>query len=305
MKISVIIPVYNAELYIQKTIQSALDQPQVSEIIVVDDAYPDNAIQIANSMAKTNSKIKIYQHPDNKNHGAGASRNLGIKKSTCEYIAFLDADDYYLPHRFKKTIEVFKAHHDVDGVYEAIGFHNYTDVDLTPHGRHVNGQFLTTIESGIPPSAIFKSFLLGNKGWWSLDGFTIKKQLIEKTGLFDTNLKLTQDTDFILRTCLYGNLVGGLLDQPVAMRGVHQSNRILQKENMEFYRFQFYKKWFHLALKNNWSPQVNYYLFRTLISSYPLKTSSPPLFKAINYLTKLFFAVSIIIRHPRLLFKIF
>ena len=95
MKISVITPVYNAEKYITQAVESALQFPEVWEIILVEDQSPDNALEVCKTLV-TNypERVKLYQHPDKGNHGAGASRNLAISKATGEFIAFLDADDF-------------------------------------------------------------------------------------------------------------------------------------------------------------------------------------------------------------------
>src|SRR5690349_17274444 len=94
-KVSVVIPVYNAEKYIRKAVESALMQPEVGEVIAVEDKSPDNSLHLLTEWAKTEPRLKVYQHPDKQNHGAGVSRNQGILNSKFDYIAFLDADDYY------------------------------------------------------------------------------------------------------------------------------------------------------------------------------------------------------------------
>ena len=125
-KVSVIIPVYNAEAYLRKAVESAVNLVEVGEIILIEDRSPDNALVLAKKLEQEFDKVKLFQHPDKKNHGAGASRNLGIEKAACEYIAFLDADDYYLPNRFVKDKLVFETHDNCDGVYSAVGTHFYT-----------------------------------------------------------------------------------------------------------------------------------------------------------------------------------
>ena len=251
MKISVIIPVYNAAAYLTKAVTSALDQPEVAEVVLVEDASPDNALEIAQQLAKSDKRVKVFQHPDKKNHGAGASRNLGIEKSTFDYIAFLDADDFYLSERFKKTKIVFENNSLTEGVYEAIGLHPYTEIDLKKHGRLVDGTWLNTIDAGISPHRLFHAFLFGDRGWWHLNGFTIKKELLEKTAFFDSTLLQAQDTDFLLRACLHGYLAAGILDRPVAMRGLHQENRIHNQSQSTFYRHKMYCKWLKKMLNEN------------------------------------------------------
>lgn len=97
MKISVIIPVYNAEEFVSQAVESALQFDEVHEVILVEDKSPDNALQVCTQLAEKHTRVRLYQHPDKGNHGAGPSRNLGIEKSTGDFIAFLDADDYFRP----------------------------------------------------------------------------------------------------------------------------------------------------------------------------------------------------------------
>ncbi|MFV9691842.1 MAG: glycosyltransferase family 2 protein, partial [Desulfobacteria bacterium] len=117
MKISVIIPVYNAEKYVRNAIESALQQPETGEILLVEDNSPDNCLQICRDLEKKHEIVELLRHPDGRNHGAGASRNLGIKNAKFDYISFLDADDYYLPGRFEAARRLFEKYHDIDGVY--------------------------------------------------------------------------------------------------------------------------------------------------------------------------------------------
>ena len=108
MTISVIIPVYNASAFLKKAVNSALQFEEVKEILLLEDCSTDDSLEICRKLAEENTKIKLFQHPDKGNHGAGASRNLGLSKASQDFISFLDADDYYLPNRFKAENELFK-----------------------------------------------------------------------------------------------------------------------------------------------------------------------------------------------------
>lgn len=89
MKYSVVIPLYNKQQYIQKTLQSVLSQSYEDyEIIVVDDGSKDHSLAMARSVCS--EKIKIIEQ---ENRGVAAARNTGIENARGEYIAFLDADD--------------------------------------------------------------------------------------------------------------------------------------------------------------------------------------------------------------------
>lgn len=100
IEISVIIPVYNAAEFLEKAVKSAAYFDEVKEIILAEDQSTDHSLEICRRLVSEIPKVKLFQHPNGENRGAGASRNLGIDHATSDFIAFLDADDYYLPNRF-------------------------------------------------------------------------------------------------------------------------------------------------------------------------------------------------------------
>ena len=101
--VSVIIPYFEKKSFIQKTLTSVLNQTfQDFEIILIyDDENKDDLVYIK-KILNQNSKVKIIDN--NRNLGAGLSRNLGIEKSSGSIIAFLDADDHWVPERLEKQI---------------------------------------------------------------------------------------------------------------------------------------------------------------------------------------------------------
>ncbi len=227
MKISVIIPVYNAEKYVAKAVESALEFDEVFEVIMIEDKSPDNALEACKVLVKKYPRVKLYQHPDKKNHGAGASRNLGIEKATGDFIAFLDADDYYLPNRFHAEKELFK-NSEVEGVYGAIGVEYYSE-KAKEQFYHIYQNKLDTVYKKADPKDVFpgQMHLRGSFGLIHLNTLTVRKSALQKMDrLFDTSLRLHQDTDFTIRLAYYLQLFTGINDKAIAMRGVHESNRI-------------------------------------------------------------------------------
>lgn len=109
--VSVIMIFLNAEKFIQEAIESVLNQTYLNwELILVDDGSTDASTDIARQYARQYlDKIRYVQHPNHQNRGMSASRNLGIRLSTGEYIAFLDADDIYLPEKLEKEVALFDA----------------------------------------------------------------------------------------------------------------------------------------------------------------------------------------------------
>lgn len=93
--ISIIIPVYKAEPYIKKCIESAQGQSFTNlQIIVVNDGTPDNSMQIVEALCAADSRIEVI---NKENGGVSSARNIGIKHASGKYILFLDSDDYLSP----------------------------------------------------------------------------------------------------------------------------------------------------------------------------------------------------------------
>ncbi|BAP29240.1 capsular polysaccharide biosynthesis protein CpsI [Chryseobacterium sp. StRB126] len=228
MKISVIIPVYNAEKYVSQAVESALQFDEVCEIILVEDKSPDQALKVCKQLAEKYDRVKLYQHPDKENHGAGPTRNLGIEKSSGDFIAFLDADDYFLPNRFDAEKELFKRP-EVEGVYGALGVHYYTEKAKEQY-YSIFEYRLTTVYKKHEPKDVFPGqiYMLGSFGLFSIDALTIRKDSLMKKMdfLFKSSLRLHQDTEFLFRLSYYLNLYPGILDKAIAVRGVHEDNRI-------------------------------------------------------------------------------
>ncbi|PQA94358.1 capsular biosynthesis protein CpsI [Chryseobacterium shigense] len=228
MKISVIIPVYNAEEFVSQAVESALQFDEVHEVILVEDKSPDNALQVCVQLAERYEKVQLYQHPDKGNHGAGPSRNLGIEKSSGDFIAFLDADDYFLPNRFDAEKELFKKP-EVEGVYGALGTHYYSEKAKKQYYPLFEDKLMTVYERHSPKDVFLGQIhMLGSFGLFSIDALTIRKESLMKKMdlLFRTNLRLHQDTEFLFRLSFYLDLYPGILDEAVAIRGVHENNRI-------------------------------------------------------------------------------
>ncbi|WP_449388666.1 glycosyltransferase family 2 protein [Chryseobacterium lineare] len=227
MKISVIIPVYNAEKYVTQAVESALQFPEVSEVILIEDKSPDNALEVCRKLAVIYDRVKLFQHPDKENHGAGPSRNLGIEKATGDYIAFLDADDYYLSNRFDAERELFEDP-AIEGVYGALGVHYYSEKARNDYYK-VFGDRLTTVYQKHYSEDVFPGQLgmKGSFGLIHLDTLTIRKNALHKLNyFFKKTLRLHQDTEFLFRLAFYTNLYPGILDEAIAIRGVHENNRI-------------------------------------------------------------------------------
>ena len=238
-----VIGVYNAEKFIRKAVDSALQLDEVEEIIMVEDASTDNTFAICQQIVKENKIVKLFQHPGKVNKGVGPSKNLGVKKACCDIVAFLDADDYFLPNRFEAEKKIFPNHPEIDGVYGALGFHYYSDEYREKYAKKIFNTDLTSMTEKIPPEKLkyaFSGMCRDDKGHISLITLTIRKSLIEKVNYIDEDVDFHQDTHFLLKIAIYGTLVPGIIDKAGGMRGVHGANRITSNRQNAHSRYLLY-----------------------------------------------------------------
>ena len=228
MKISVVIPVYNAEKYVEHAVESALRQNQTGEVILVEDNSPDNALEICERLSKEYPRVRLLTHGDGKNHGAGESRNLGIRNARYDYIAFLDADDFYVDNCFSMAEEVLSNDTTVDGVYSAVGaiFEN-EEARRRYFASHPDE--IATIERKANPGNLFRYLVMGGAGYIHLNGLVVKKAGLLKVGAFP-QLRLHQDMVLTIKLAAMQKLVAGDIDNPVSIRRLHDNNRITNPE---------------------------------------------------------------------------
>ena len=114
MKVSVIIPTYNASLLIERTVSSIICQSGDfdEEILVVDDCSTDDTVSVVEEMR--GAQVKVLRQDSNQ--GPAAARNRGLREATGEYCAFLDGDDYWEPGFLKETVAFLEAHPDAVAV---------------------------------------------------------------------------------------------------------------------------------------------------------------------------------------------
>ena len=129
-KISVIIPVYNAELYLKECLDSICNNTYIDlEIILLNDGSLDRSGKICDDYAQKDARIKVFHK---KNQGVSATRNLGIKYATGKYIAFIDSDDYVEKNYFKSLYENLKMN-DTDLSVCRVADKTKNDISMESH----------------------------------------------------------------------------------------------------------------------------------------------------------------------------
>lgn len=307
MRVSVIIPVYNAEKDVARAAESALLQNEVEEVILVEDGSSDNSLKFCNSLQEINDKVKVIKHADGLNHGAGASRNLGINKAKGEYVSFLDADDYYCKNRFVETRKVFQKYPDIDGVYEVMGVFYNSDFSRSQHmqrmrlikQRYQNPTIAlenTGMEPGIHHKELFKEMIRGEKGWVHLNTLTIRKESIIDFELF-SDLYLGEDSEFIFRLVHEKVLISTNKIDPVAVRTVHKDNRIPYSGHHQL----LWKYMFNYLRKRTVDKKIGQVIVRNYLNNFSEIYYNYPN-NPLRKVWKLWNLVILLIKYPRMIY---
>jgi glycosyltransferase involved in cell wall biosynthesis len=261
-KVSVIIPVYNAGLYIEQAVVSAVNLVEVGEIILIEDGSKDNSLQLCKALVARFDKIKLLTHENNENKGASESRNLGIKSAIFPFVSFLDADDVYHGSRFRIDKSILTSNNTVDGVYSAVGYLDEED------GK------MFYLRKVIPPNELFHFLLLGTYGHFHTNGITLRKSVFDDVGYFSPQLILHQDSEMWLRIALKKKLISGDLKNPVALIRRHEGNRIWKGQNYST-RYLLYVTFYNWVLNENISKYDLILLLRR-ISIFESKKNNKP-----------------------------
>lgn len=121
MKVSVVMPAYNAEAYIEAAVRSVLCQTWTDfELIVVDDCSRDATAEIVRKLADVDNRIILLHNA--RNSGVSASRNAGVARANGEWIAFLDSDDLWREDKLEKQLILLARHPDAVLSYTASAF---------------------------------------------------------------------------------------------------------------------------------------------------------------------------------------
>lgn len=197
--ISVIIPCFNVELYIEETINSVLSQNIESpfEIILIDDSSIDNTFNILKSYESKYFNIKVIKNEVNK--GVSYSRNVGINFAEGEFVFFLDGDDVYKPLIFKSIFDVYLENSKID--LFAFSFNKEMENSIQTfsnpkYNLHLFNQY------------DFLNLYLKRKLYQCMCSFAIKRDILIKNNiLFSEDLFSGEDQEFQMKCYLNSDLI--------------------------------------------------------------------------------------------------
>lgn len=292
---SVIIPVFNAAQFVVRAVHSALEQPETGEVILIEDGSSDESLLVCHQLENSSERVRLFTHPNNENRGAGASRNLGISKANFSLIAFLDADDYYLSDRFKETLRILEADPDIHGVYGCC-LHSFRSEALKSLYAEERDPGIMGLSGFIPFSELLDTLMGGQQGFFSIITLVVRRNILDRIGLFDDTLVQHQDTDFIWRLAKDAHLISVSSENPLAVINVHGDNRIFNKKEARAYRQKLMYKWLAISNKEVFPSKRANYIIRSFLANHWLVYGSP---SNLQFLTKSFLILVYSLRFPR------
>lgn len=208
--LSVVIPAFNAESFLDRAVESAISlQIPGMEIIIAEDGSKDDTLHKANRWVHRNpGQIVVVQHRHGRNMGAGATRNLAIRCAKGRYIGFLDADDYYIKEQWLNAFDFLKNHPNIDGVFGSVETRHIGTPEL---------DFVWPTSDIFGQSNLIKAMLIEKPCLWHANAFICRKSIFEKIGLFREDISIGEDRDFWLKVLLASNVSSILDDRPVAI----------------------------------------------------------------------------------------
>jgi glycosyltransferase involved in cell wall biosynthesis len=192
-KVSVIIPAYNVAPYIGETLDSVFAQTFADyEAIVINDGSPDTE-DLERALARFIDRINYLKQ---ENRGASAARNTGVRAARGELIAFLDADDLWLPNYLNEQI-TFIQERDCDLVC--------ADAEVFGDISHEEQSYMESLMPGSPSTGDVTFLgLLSAEQSLITSGVVVRRELVIQAGLFDEALRNSQDFDLWLRLARHG-----------------------------------------------------------------------------------------------------
>lgn len=231
IRLSIIVPVYGVEKYIEECIRSLYDQDipkEEYEVICVDDCSPDNSVAVIEDWKLKVENLKLIRHTENKRQGG--ARNTGLKEAKGKYVWFIDSDDYIQPNCLKGLLELAEKE-DLD----ILDFDFATESEKQTFIKNVE-----SFEMGpcAPADYIFNEEHGGKAGWrcTSVCAGLFKRELIERNHLQFREKVQWEDDDYAIELYAYAKNVHHISAKPYIYRYTPESTvvRKISKVQVEY-----------------------------------------------------------------------
>jgi glycosyltransferase involved in cell wall biosynthesis len=204
-RVSVVIPTYNSAASLREAIESVLGQTYLDfEVIVIDDGSTDDTERVVRSFGDRVCYVS------QRNSGAGAARNQGIRTSRGSYVAFLDSDDLWVPSKLEDQIPLLDRDPEIGLVYSDWAVVAEQGEDVPSYLRN------------LPAASGYVFDGLVQCGFILTSGTVVRRSCLDEVGYFDETLSIAQDYDLWLRICYRWKVE--LVNKPLAIKRNRDGN---------------------------------------------------------------------------------
>jgi glycosyltransferase involved in cell wall biosynthesis len=202
--VSVIIAFLNESRFLSAALASVAAQSYLHwELLLVDDGSTDGSSGIALDYAASHpGRIRYFEHAQHKTRGVSASRNLGMRHAQGKYIAFLDGDDVWMPHKLARQVGILEScteagmtYGDTEWWFSWTGKAADAGRDYTPQ----SGVAPNTLMS--PPSTLLTAFLRGEARVPCTSSLLLRREVVRAVGDFDESFHIYEDQAFYAKVC--------------------------------------------------------------------------------------------------------
>lgn len=263
--VSIIIPVYNREKFIAKTLESIILQSHANwECILVDDGSNDSSPEIIKNFINKDARFVLFFRPENTLKGANTCRNLGFVKCKGDYVNWFDSDDTMHKDFIKRKLDVFQANKNIDIV-------------LSKTVRVENGKEPVYESRTYLTNSILEDYITRKVSWFMPDGM-FDKRFLNNEFFFDEHLKGGQDRDFYIKVLTKKPRIF-VLDFYATNYVVHNESiseklyRVTKDVDNNIYHFSHFESLVNqvifLKQKNLWSKNLELHYFTEIKKKLP------------------------------------
>ncbi len=208
--ISVVMPFLNAETYMEEAVASVLAQSYSNwELLFVDDGSTDSSTAIAHRyVTQDPARARYLEHDGHSNRGISASRNAGVTRALGTYVAFLDADDVWMPHRLRSQIEIMEAQPQAAMIFGLSRYwYSWTGKTEDLQRDFIPDPGVKTETLYAPPELLLKLYPLGQATAPSMSNLLVRRELVKDSIWFEEEFRgLYEDQAFLAKVYLQGHI---------------------------------------------------------------------------------------------------
>ncbi|WP_413172285.1 glycosyltransferase family 2 protein [Anabaena azotica] len=187
--VTAIIPAYNAAQFLSATITSVQQQTFSDwELLIINDGSTDDTVEVIRQYQETDHRIHLIHQL---NQGVSSARNLGVEKSKGQIIAFLDADDQWLPDKLQQHLKHFQSNSRL-GV-------SFAQVEILNQAGEPTGQVSSSRLTNLKPE-----HLLSENPTTTTSNWVVRREVFAQVGGFSPDMSYSEDLEWLLRVLCTG-----------------------------------------------------------------------------------------------------